>query len=649
MKPEADHTRKYSISRRLIYFPVFLFIFSTSLSQETFTKDSLYHNCCHIPALDSVKIRLLFNESVIPSPLKLIPPPGSDDEKTLIFLDSLKSRASKTLITKTLYDFVITSHDQESSKEIPGSSDAGFLPYSGMKIRKIQIKRLGVFGTNINSPDFYDPKKIESILNKTHFNTQENIIKKNLLFNEGDTISSLILSDNERFIRELSYIDDARILVVPVSESDADIIVITKDVYSLGASLSFGGFDKASLSVFEKNIFGMGHEFGFEIPYDSDLSDTPGFGVEYQVNNIFRSFTNLGVFYSDGLGKKTYGFDLSRKLISATTRYAGGISINQMYTTDDLDSLPVPVPLKYNLQDYWLLRSFLINKESVARIILGVRYTNNNVFTRPYIRPDSYHNLQRYKMFLGSLSFSAQKYHKASLIYGYGRTEDIPYGGLFNITLGRELNEFKQRHYLGTSMSVGESIRGIGYFYTSIGFATFYNEGKTEQGMMLFRTNFFSNLSYIGRYRMRNFINIDYTRGFNRYTNEYLHFIHENGFSGFRNDSIGNSQRFSFGLESVLFSPVNYYGFRFAAFGFVDYGFLFGTDGFAKRREILSSVGIGVRIRNDNLIFNTLQIRLCFYPDLPDDSRASNLIISGEQLLKPDNFEPGKPALLPFR
>ena len=40
--------------------------------------------------------------------------------------------------------------------------------------------------------------KLENLLNKTHVNTNEKIIRKNLLFSEGDTISPLTLSDNER-------------------------------------------------------------------------------------------------------------------------------------------------------------------------------------------------------------------------------------------------------------------------------------------------------------------------------------------------------------------------------------------------------------------------------------------------------------------
>jgi hypothetical protein len=649
MKPDSVYTRKYRISRRLIYFQALLFLCSTAYPQETIKRDSLYKIFGKIPVLDIENIKLSLSGSDISSPFELIQLTGSENKKTLIFLDSLKSKASKTLITKKLYDFVIISHGPESTKQINGLSDISFIDYSGLKIRKIEIKRLNVFGSNINTPDFYDPNKTERFLNKTHFNTNENIIRKNLLFHEGDTVSPLTLSDNERFIRQLPYIDDARILVVPVSDTEADIIVITKDIYSLGAKVSFSGFDKGSLSLFDKNIFGMGHEFGIEVPYDSKYTDSPGFGVNYVINNISKTFLNLDAYFNDGLGEKTYGFDLTRKLMSASTKYAGNISVREMFTSDDLDSLPKPAPVKYNLQDYWLLRSFLIDAKSVTRLILGARYTNNNVFNHPYILPESYHYLQQYKIFLGSVSFSVQKFYKANLIYGYGRTEDIPYGGSFNMTAGREINEFKKRYYLGTSVSMGGSVKSLGYFYGSAGFGTYFNEGQTEQGMLALRTNFISNLTYLGRYRIRNFLNVDYTRGFDRYSDEYLVFNQENGFSGFRNDSTGNSQRLSFNVESVLFSPVNFYGFKFALFVFADAGFLFGTNEFVGNGDFLSAIGLGIRIRNDNLVFNTFQIRLGFFPNLPEYSSINRLIISGEQLLRPSNFEPGQPSVMPFR
>jgi len=567
-----------------------------------------------------------------------------------VFYDSLEAKASRRLITKKIHDLLIVSHELSSKKEITGSSEKNYLQFSGKRIRNIEIKRLNVFGSNISNPDYFDPNKLEKLLNATHINTREQIIRKNLLFSEGDTVSPLIISDNERIIRQLPYIDDSRIIIIPVSEEAVDIVVVTKDIYSLAASYNYSSITKGSASLFEKNIFGMGHEFRFNMPYNSDMPDSPGFGFEYNINNIAKSFANLGIFYFDGLGERTFGFDLQRKLVSSKTKYAGGISIKEMFTSEDLDTLPIPEPLKYNLQDYWLARSFLLDRQSVSRLIFGVRYTNNNVFDHPLIMPDSYHHLQKYRIFMGSVSFSVQRYYKNNLIYGYGRTEDIPYGWLLNFTGGREVNEFKHRIYVGTKLALGESIRSIGYFHTSAGMATFINdEGQTEQGILSLRTDFISNLLYLGSYRVRNFVKVDYTRGFDRYTDEFLTFIREDGFSGFKNDSVGGRQRLAINLESVLFSPADYYGFKFAFYGFADLGFLFGTNEFVQQGEILSSVGLGVRIRNDNLIFNTLQIRIGYFPNLPDYSRINYILVSGEQLLRPENFEPGPPSLLTYQ
>jgi hypothetical protein len=582
-------------------------------------------------------------------PESLIPFNAQNDKQTTILLDSLKIKASKYLLTKKLYSLLIVSSGPSSQKNISKSSEADYLQYSGKRIRNIEIQRLDVFGSNIYNPLISNPNKIENILNKTHLNTNEFIIRKNLLFSEGDTISPLRLSDNERILRTLPFINDSRIVVIPVSDDEADIVVITRDVYSLGASIDYSSLRKGTVSIFEKNLLGLGHEFRLDMPFDANLPDSPGFGLSYKVDNISKSFINMNIFYFNGLGRKNYGFSLDRKLISYTTKYGGGISISEMFTTEDLGTLPVPEPLKYNLQDYWLSRSFLLNKEKVTRLIFGARYTNNNVFDHPFILPDSYFNLQQYKMFLGSAAISIQKYYKTNLIYGYGRTEDIPYGGLLNLTIGREINEFKYRFYTGINLSAGQSIKSIGYLYFSTGFSTFLHDGITEQGLLQLRTNFFSNLLYLGNYRIRNFIKVDYTRGFDRYSDEYITFRHENGFSGFSNDTIKGTQRLTVSLESVFFSPKYFYGFRFAFFAFADLGYLSGTNEMVSVGGVLSGVGLGLRIRNDNLVFNTLQIRLGFYPNLPQFSKVNYLDISGEQMLKPDNFDPGPPSILTYR
>jgi hypothetical protein len=544
-----------------------------------------------------------------------------------VFLDSLKSRSSNNRLMKKLYHFVVIQPNPVNGAGFTGKSEEGFVIYSGVKIRRIEIRRLDVFGTNINNPVDAKEQGINNILNKSHVNTNEKIIRKNLLFAEGDTISPLKLSENERILRQLPFIDDARIIVVPVSENEADITVLTKDVYSLGAAFSYKGLKKGSASVFEKNLFGTGHELGIDIPYDSSLPGSPGIGVHYRVNNIAKSFINLNGYYLNGLGKETYGFSLSRKLVSAETKYAAGISVLQMYTTEDLDTLPVPQPLEYNLQDYWLQRSF-------------------------FILPDSHYNLQNYKLFLASAAFSVQKFYKTRLIYSYGRAEDIPYGGLIRFTAGKEYNEFnkyRERTYLGSEIAIGNSLKTIGYFYASAGIAAFVNGSQARQGLLTADLNYFSNLIPAGKSMIRNFFYLNYTRGFDRNIDEHLLYNTENGFAGFRNDSICGNRRLTMSVETVIFSPANLYGFKFAFFGFADLAFLSGKTNPSGTKSTLSGVGIGIRLRNDNLVFNTLQIRIGFFPNPPEYSNINHIIVSGEQLLKPPGFDCGPPAVIPYR
>jgi hypothetical protein len=573
----------------------------------------------------------------------------SGSERTVIFYDSLKAKSSKSKFAKALFDLVIIMPDTMNTKKIINRSENIFREFTGMKIKKITIQRLDVFGSDVDNPGKYSSKSTERLLNATHINTSERIVLKNLLFNEGDTLSPLLLTDNERILRQLPYIDDARIIVIPIAPGEVEVIVVTRDVYSLGGDFTYRGVNKGSVWLFDKNIFGMGHELRIEIPYNGSNPDSPGVGVSYLVNNISKSFINLNLNYYNALGKRTYGFALQRDLISSETKYGGGIAIRQMYTTEDLDTLPVPEPLNYNYQDYWLQRSFMIDRSTVTRIITGIRFINDNIFKRPVIDPESYYALQKKNLFLASVAYSRQRYFTTNLLYSYGRTEDIPYGSLFRLTGGVEHNEFKYRLYMSPEVSFGTPVANLGYIGFYGGFGTFIRDGKPEQGVLSLKTLYYSNLFNIGKQRVRNFLTIEYTRGYNRYSDEFLNIPGENGFKGFRNDSIHGGQRIRLGLESVIFNPVNFYGFRFAFFGFANIAFLAGTNQIISSGYTVPGFGLGIRIRNDNLVFKTFQVRFGYYPLAPEYSDIKYLIISGEQLLRPKNFEPGPPALVQYR
>ncbi len=58
--------------------------------------------------------------------------------------------------------------------------------------------------------------------------------------------------------------------------------------------------------------------------------------------------------------------------------------------------------------------------------------------------------------------------------------------------------------------------------------------------------------------------------------------------------------------------------------------------------------GIGIRVRNENLVFRTLQIRFAFYPHLPIGAVPKYINISGVTSGRFENFYPTPPAQLQY-
>ena len=118
-------------------------------------------------------------------------------------------------------------------------SEEAFRPYEGKIIRNIFINQYGFEKTFTDTT-----KKINysgtRLLNKLHKNTREWALRDALFIKENTPVVAYMLADNERYLRSLDYIQDARILVEPVNSSpdSVDVYVITKDLFSLNGEVN---------------------------------------------------------------------------------------------------------------------------------------------------------------------------------------------------------------------------------------------------------------------------------------------------------------------------------------------------------------------------------------------------------------------------
>ena len=71
-------------------------------------------------------------------------------------------------------------------------------------------------------------------------------------------------------------------------------------------------------------------------------------------------------------------------------------------------------------------------------------------------------------------------------------------------------------------------------------------------------------------------------------------------------EEIYGNNRLVVNSETVVFTPWHLYQFRFALYGFADLGIL-GYNGNLFKNGFYSTIGIGVRIKNEHLIFRTIR------------------------------------------
>ncbi len=594
---------------------------------------------------------------VIPSSVKYSVKKNRGD----VFFGNLEQSVTKRKWTRELHNIVIAPKRNNGNADSlkTSFSENQFINYSGRPIRHIRIKQIDVFGPTVFDTTRTPKSWIERTGNKIHFTSKEYLIMKSLLFKKGDYLSPETFSDNERILRALPYLEDAYISVHSAGElSDSvDVTIITKDLWAEAFNIQIDNIYSGQVQLWNRNILGFGHEMQNNIPWDSRKKSTIGYNGHYKVNNIAGTFIKGNFSYLNSFNTESFALNLDRGFFTPNIKYAGGLSLENTNTLTyfKVDTAFSDVPLKYNRYDGWIGRSVSINNHDGftklrQNITFSARISHNLYTERPNISKDTYYQFQNKTLLLGTISYERQSFFKSNLIYNFGRTEDIPVGGQVQFTLGVENNEFFTRKYLSTNIKAGKFLGNIGYLYTSFaigGFITKQNE--LEQGAIAASANYFSNIFTFRRFNFRQFINTSFTNGINRFSTELITINKQYGIAGFSNDYVTGNQRFNMHWETVCFTPWYFYDFRFVLFAFANHSWIKQNSSPLFGRWPYTGIGLGIRIRNERLVFNTIQIRFTLYPNIPANSQSQFFEMSGEPLLNPPTFAPQAPELLEYR
>ena len=509
-----------------------------------------------------------------------------------------------------------------------------FINQTGKIIRNIRMLRIG-FERNINDTTIIKNNFGVIVANGLHKKTTFKVINNNLFFKEGDKIHPYLLADNERHLREQVYIQDARILIDSIvgTKDSVDIIVITKDVFPIGGAADIGGPTKIAVQIKNDNIVGSGSRLSVSTLFDKDRNPKFGYDASFLKRNIGGSFIDLGIgfttfrnAFNSGRKEETFFFThFEKPLVTPYIPWIGALDIsfnktNNAYLKDSVYNSD----FKYNFRNFdsWFGYNFgsqrLMYKNMQTRIrkFIALRAMCLEFTDIPDINRQKYdYRYANVTGMLASFSVFKQEAYRANFIYGFGRNEDIPVGFNASFIGGWAKKEDRSRGYVGLeALRSHFSKKGFYSTYTFKVGGYMYKKNLEDVDILL-NIDHFTRLRKMNKYWFtRTFFTAGFSKQFTPLLNPPLNINSVFGLPYFRGNLGPSDLRTTVRVETVFFDMHKFYGFRLAPFVFGDMSMLTPTNRSFEKSNLYSAIGAGIRTRNENLTFGTIEIRGYYFP-----------------------------------
>lgn len=537
------------------------------------------------------------------------------------FYDSIYAVAKQRRVTRELYSLLVAKNQSQPSllSKNPVKSEDVFKPFANKIISNISYISVDLFGGSVNDTTLQAQSRIGIISNRLHNNTRFEVIKEYLLFNIGDQLDPFEMADSERIVRSLSYIEDVRIRIAPDKTDDrVNVILIVKDRFPWSVDLTIDENNATRVGFVNRNILGTGNEFS--VGYYNAKNETPKHGVDgqYTIRNIEDTFIDGTVFASDNYLGRSKGITFRRDFISPEIKYYGEATFEHVQPIQDLifaDSLyEENSRIDRRSYDIWGARSFQLSKRK--NLSFALRLDHDLFSERPQVRQDSntlYHN---HHFLLGGISFSKINYLKTKNILSFNITEDVPVGYIYSVFGGRDWTEFGERDYRGFQASYSFYHKRAGYFLFKLGSGRFVFDSKNNK-VVQFESRHFTPLFEVGRAHSRIFTRAYFFNGDLLSIPQSQSILGDNRIRNISGNQLSGDRAFTLTTEYVVFQPWYFYGFRFATYGHLGVGHVEEsriTDPYSKTYY---TMGGGVRIRNESLVFDTFEFRVSLIPNPP--------------------------------
>lgn len=185
------------------------------------------------------------------------------------------------------------------------------------RVANLDVVRQDIFNTD----DPAESKALFRLANLWHINTREDVIRTLLLFEADDAVTAKRIDESERLLRRQRFLYDGRVIANRQCESDIDVAVVTRDVWSLLLTAGVtrtGGKQEFEIGASEINLLGTGADLDFEV---FENLDRDGLSLGFADTNVRNSRVGVRFRYEDTddgqsllarVGQPFYAYDARR-------------------------------------------------------------------------------------------------------------------------------------------------------------------------------------------------------------------------------------------------------------------------------------------------------------------------------------------------
>ncbi|HEY2321329.1 MAG TPA: BamA/TamA family outer membrane protein [Thermoanaerobaculia bacterium] len=200
-----------------------------------------------------------------------------------------------------------------------------------LRVGKVIVRPLDVY-----SEDEANRGALFGFADRLHLETRASVIRKFLLFHEGEPFRPERLAETERNLRGQRFLKSASVVAQPPHDGVVDVIVTTQDSWSIAPETQAGnkgGASQVGASIVETNLFGSGKAMALR--WDKTV-DRTRFLIDYQDPTVNSSYWKARVTYGMNSDGYEHAFSLGRPFYAFAAPWSADFDFDSLRQDDRL-------------------------------------------------------------------------------------------------------------------------------------------------------------------------------------------------------------------------------------------------------------------------------------------------------------------------